>query len=61
MGTLIRREEPGVNAKVDFGYLSQSSDVEPYEPFVLLTDFYLKTLANEQVNYRLQSLRQPRT
>ena len=58
---MIRREKPEVNAKINLGFLPQSSDVESYEPFVLLIDFYLKTLTNERVNYRLQSLGQHRT
>jgi len=61
MSALIRREKPKVNAKINLGLLPQSSDVEPYESFVLLIDFYLITLTNERVNYRLQSLGQHRT
>jgi hypothetical protein len=56
VSALIRREKPEVNAKINLSFLPQSSDVESYEPFVLLIDVYLKTLTNERVNYRLQSL-----
>ena len=58
MSALIRREETEVNAKVNLSFLPQSTDVESYEPFVMLIDFYLKTRTNERVNYRLQSLGQ---
>ena len=61
MSALIRREKPGVDAKIDVGFLPQSCDFESYEPFVLLIDFHLKTLTNERVNYLLQSLGQHRT
>ncbi len=50
MSALVCREKPEVNSKVNLGYPAQSSDGESYELFVLLIDFYLKTLTSERAS-----------